>query len=68
MYPAGQPAAGVPAGPFGPNRATNAWPAVTLGALINVALLALVANELVDGMPNGKKILINNSLIKAILH
>jgi hypothetical protein len=69
VYPSGHPAAGVPAGPLGPNRATCACPAVTLGALINCALLAVVANELVEGMPNGKKIFINNSLIiKAQAH
>jgi len=68
VYPSGHPVAGVPTGPFGPNRAANAWSAVMLGALINLALLALTANELVDGIPNGKNIFINNSLIKARLH
>lgn len=55
-YPSGHPGAGVPDGPGGPLRATNACAAVIKGALINCAPLALIANELVDGIPKGKNI------------
>lgn len=58
MYPGGQLDEFKPGAPIGPNRATNAYAAIVFGELTNVALLALVANELVDGIPNGKNMLI----------
>jgi hypothetical protein len=45
----------------------TAYAAVTDGALTNTALLALTANELVDGMPNGKNILTSNSSLYVAL-
>lgn len=62
VYPAGHPVSGVPTGPLGPYCATSACAAVTDGALINCAPLALTAYELVDGIPNGKNIFTTNPL------
>lgn len=61
VYPGGQPGAGVPCGPICPNFPTNAYTTETDGAMIWVATLAVSAYELVDGIPNGKNILTNNS-------
>ena len=48
--------AAVPGVPGGPYCATSAY-AVSNGALTNLAVLAVTAYELVDGIPNGKNIL-----------
>jgi hypothetical protein len=59
-YPDGHPVADGPCEPGGPYCAISACDTENTGPLTILARLELTAYELVDGIPNGKKIFIIN--------